>query len=435
MKTWPPLQVAILMVAAGLLFFRLSVPAEYVHDECYQAFTAHRYVVGDRHAWDWRWLGKESKVRTDDVTKWTWYEVVHPPVAKLVMAASISILGFTPFAWRLGSVLFGLMTLLVTMRLATRLGDWKLGALAGALLLCDGLWLVMSRIAMNDIYATAFTTAGLATFYRAWTAEPQHRTRLLVACGVLLGAGLATRWSAAAALVECGLLAFAGELWLWRQEPGSRPWVRIGWCALAFVVLPLAIYLVSYGLYFAQGYSLTDLVALHRWIVRFHRYGVSEHLSASPWWTWPLDARPVWLYQHKNGDLRSELYAMGNPLLWWSLLPAMLYVSLRFVRRREASYGIVVLGFFGQWLPWAFVGRTAFIQYFLPSLPFGVIAVAMAVRNAAAHVPRARAWLCGGYVAACALVLLWFYPVWTAWPVSVASLDSKRWFWFELWRY
>ena len=61
-------------------------PPEYVHDECYQAFTAHRYAIGDRDAWN-PFATRESAARVtpSDMTRWTTYEWVHPPTAKLIM--------------------------------------------------------------------------------------------------------------------------------------------------------------------------------------------------------------------------------------------------------------------------------------------------------------------------------------------------------------
>src|SRR5260370_387726 len=66
---------AVFAVAAFVLALRLGDPPTYVHDECYQAFTAHRYAMGDPLAWEPRadraamvafsrvWAESERRVR------------------------------------------------------------------------------------------------------------------------------------------------------------------------------------------------------------------------------------------------------------------------------------------------------------------------------------------------------------------------------------
>src|SRR5215470_17828402 len=97
---------------ALVLMFRLDDPPgdrvsgdgkpTYVHDECYQAFTAHRYAAGDPNAWNPRGSRREAAAfDSSDMTATAAYEWTHPPTAKLVMAAFIRLFGFVPVAYRL----------------------------------------------------------------------------------------------------------------------------------------------------------------------------------------------------------------------------------------------------------------------------------------------------------------------------------------------
>src|SRR5690348_15985819 len=97
-----PERVAALAVAlcALVYVFRLDEPPGrlfgengrpvYVYDECYQAFTAHRYVTGDPNAWNPRATKADQEAwERDDVTPETAYEWTHPPTAKLLIATFI----------------------------------------------------------------------------------------------------------------------------------------------------------------------------------------------------------------------------------------------------------------------------------------------------------------------------------------------------------
>ncbi|HZS39050.1 MAG TPA: phospholipid carrier-dependent glycosyltransferase, partial [Polyangia bacterium] len=95
--------------------------------------------------------------------------------------------------------------------------------------------------------------------------------------------------------------------------------------------------------------------------------------------------------------------------------------------------GIVLAGFLGAWLPWAIVGRVTFAQYFLPAVPFGVLAVAAALDDARRRL-RGGAWLQSGYAALAFAAFVYFYPIWSGWPVAASKLAGARWFWFASWR-
>jgi dolichyl-phosphate-mannose-protein mannosyltransferase len=431
------LGVALLAVSSVLFVVRLGSfgnPPDYVYDECYQAFTAHRYTRGEPEAWNPR-ASRDDAARhgTEDMTPSTSYEWVHPPTAKLIMAASIKLFGFRAWAYRFGSVLFGLLALVALWRLAARLrGEWY-ALIALALFACDGMLLVLSRTAMNDVYVTACLTAAMFAVYRFWTADTR-RDAWLLAAGALFGLAITMKWSALALFVECGALTAARILWdRWRRDARDAR-MLYAWAA-AFVLAPAAIYLLAYLPYFLAGHGWGQFVTLQREMIYYHGHLKAPHAYGSPWWSWPMVSRPVWFYSHDLGQgLRQVVYAFGNPLLWWAFLPSLAYVGARFLRTRAPLDALILLGFFGHWLPWMLVSRVGFIQFLLPAVPFGVLAVA-AVLDDARHMLAAKGlWMTGLYLAVCLAAYVHFYPVWTALPLSAASLGSRRWLWFESWR-
>lgn len=77
----------------------------------------------------------------------------HPQLAKLIMAGAIELLGDGPWAWRLGSLIFGTLAILGMFALVRAAGGSPWLALGtAALMAADNLMLVEGRIGTLDIY-------------------------------------------------------------------------------------------------------------------------------------------------------------------------------------------------------------------------------------------------------------------------------------------
>src|SRR5208283_950535 len=163
---------ALLFAAACTRFYHLSHPAEIVFDEVH-------FVAQGRH-----YLHGESFLDP------------HPPLAKLVIAAGIFIFGDHPWSWRVGNATIGTAMVGITYLLARRMSGSRLaGALAGAIILCDGMFLVDSRFAVIDIvYLTCAAVAYLLFFKFAQTPDAGARRRILPWIGLALGLCLASKF-------------------------------------------------------------------------------------------------------------------------------------------------------------------------------------------------------------------------------------------------
>ena len=93
---------------------------------------------------------------------------------------------------------------------------------------------------------------------------------------------------------------------------------------------------------------------------------------------------------------------------------------------------MLVIGFFGQWLPWMIVSHTSFIYHFLPAVPFGCLAVAVAVVHLAQSGAAWRRTAAIGYVALVVLAFAFFYPIYSLYPLSERQHDLRM--WFSSWR-
>lgn len=77
--------------------------------------------------------------------------VVHPPVGKWIIGVGEHFFGVTPFGWRIGVCVLGVLAVLLAARITRRLTRSNLfGTLAGLLVAIDGLSIVMSRTALLD---------------------------------------------------------------------------------------------------------------------------------------------------------------------------------------------------------------------------------------------------------------------------------------------
>ncbi len=451
-------------------------PPQYVHDECYQAFTAHRYAIGDRNAWNpWgQERGDVARFTTSDLAPYTTYEWIHPPIAKLIMAGFIKIFGFQPTAYRLGSMLSGLGIAVLLWIWTTRMVGPGFGLLCLMLFMSDGMSFVLSRIAMNDIYVTCGIVAACYAMYRFlemppldlpttsveprpdakksspeskkearkkkekidrkreslkdawWRTESPGMVRWLFATGVLFGIALATKWNAAP-LYAGAIVVTLVRVYLLKQ------WRMFLYWALAMLAIPPLMYVLSYGYYFSLGYTWDDFTTLHQQIWWYHHNLKATHPFSSEWWEWPWVTQPVWLFMHYDGDgaHRRIMYLMGNPLLWWLFVPSLAWVTVRYVKRQALRDACILFGFFGSWLPWMFIGRVLFIQYLLPAVPFGVMAVATTLEDLAGTFKLK--WLPWVWVALCWATFINFYPIWTAQPITPEDLHGSRLLWFHRW--
>ncbi len=163
---------ALLIVAAITRFWHLGHPNEIVFDEVH-------FVAQGRH-----YLHGESFLDP------------HPPLAKLIIAAGIFIFGDHPWSWRVGNATLGTAIVGITYLLGRRMSGSRLvGAIAGAIILCDGMYLVDSHYAVIDIvYLTCAAVSYLLFFRFAQTPDAGARRRILPWIGLALGLCLASKF-------------------------------------------------------------------------------------------------------------------------------------------------------------------------------------------------------------------------------------------------
>jgi dolichyl-phosphate-mannose--protein O-mannosyl transferase len=370
------------------------------------------------------------------------YENTHPPLGKLAIAGGIALFGMNPFGWRLVGALFGaaLVPLLYLLgRKAFRDRFWAF--CAAFLLLVDFMRLAQTRVALIDAYAVFFVLLMyffLLDLFPGAGCAPERPHRAIFLAGLAFGLGAASKWIAVYAGGGAALLiALRTAADLKRTSfppgPGAASFLlrRTSVCLAAFVAVPAAVYGLSYLPFLSlpgPGHDLPGLLASQKHMFQYHSTLRATHPFSSPWWSWPLDLRPVWLYTGKDvpPGVASSIASFGNPAIWWAGLPAVAGASLVAVRRRDSRLGLVLTGFLFQYLPWVGIERLAFLYHFFSAIPFAILCIVALLAEAEARRPGFRKFTIA-YLATAAALFAAFYPVLSGLAVREAYIESLRW--------
>lgn len=334
--------IIILITTAFLRLFRLNYPNKYVFDEVYHAYTAKEYLKVNRQAWS-PWGQAPPGVA---------FEWLHPPVEKELMTASMFILRSTDaWAWRLPGTLLGILSVLLVYKLALLLFKNQVTALISAFIFSiDGLVFVQSRTGMNDVYLVASVLVSVIFFVQ----------KRYILAAIFMGVAIATKWSG----IYLALMYFPILLY----NRGLKKMIY-------FILIPPAIYLLSYIPYFLIGYKWTDFIELHRQIWWYQTHLKATHNYASPWWSWPLNLYPVWYFVDYGKNTIANIFASGNPILFWIGSASIILTIWETIKKKSINLFIILLGFFIFWLPWAISPRIMFLYHFSPSVPFMSLAL------------------------------------------------------------
>ena len=406
-----------LVILAGLLlfafltrFWRLGYPSGFYFDEVYHAFTATQMVKGNPFAWEW-WNEPPPGVA---------YEWSHPPLAKLVMAAGIFIFGERAFGWRFFGALLGVGCVFLVYLLGRKIFNQKVGLLAAFLFAFDGLTLVMSRIGMNDIYFLFFGLLAVWLFLKE---------RYFLS-GLIFGLSLSSKWTAIWWLL---VFIFWWFLELLKEKRKKRFLFLIKRTALFicfFLILPFGVYLLSYLPFFLIHRDFSLWCELQKQMWWYHTRLRATHPFASPWWSWMILKRPVWLFVNYTKDKIANIYAMGNPLVCWGGLISLPFVIWLAVKTKSQELGLTIFAYFALFLPWAFSPRIMFIYHYLPAFPFLCLFLAWLLLWLARKKEFKPIFV--GYLLLVVIVFLFFYPHWTG--IEVAKWWDNLYYWLPSWR-
>ena len=394
--------LAILSFAFFTRMFNLNNPEVYMFDEVYHAVTAKLIAQNDPRAYEW-W---NPAPEPDTAVDW-----LHPPLAKYFQATSILAFGENSFGWRFSSVIFGVLVILITYHLAYRLfKNSAIALLSAAIASLDGLLLTQSRIAMNDIHVTFFILFTLYN-YQVYLQTKKHSKLFLTGCAA--GLALASKWSG---LFGLSIILFF-EFWNclkyflidhrdkyitnMTKEYGQIIKDLIRWLGirlLFLVIIPITIYVASYGHMFIQGKGWAHFRELHNQIWWYQTHLEATHPYQSRPIEWFLNIRPVWMYvSYLPNNYRADIYAFGNPIIFWIgaifVLFSLLYIffycytTLKINKQLHRTQSLLksaeqtitalitnpllflLISYFLVWAPWQFSPRIMFFYHYAPAVP------------------------------------------------------------------
>jgi dolichyl-phosphate-mannose-protein mannosyltransferase len=332
---------------------------------------------------------------------------MHPPLAKQLIALSISTFGDGPLGWRYPGVVFGSLAIVAMYLCGLALFAAQGPAIATALLaFFNQMVFVQSRIAMLDIFALAFGLLAVAAFMHGFRQARPHRWFALAGLG--FGLSAACKWSGLFALAVCIVIVAVIRLMQgWRTQfadghagdwyrPGFWPDFRSYHFAACFVLVPVVAYLATFvPLY---GLSLSDLLEAQRKIFSDNTTtAIAGHTYMSAWPSWPFLVRPVWYLFDKVADDRiAAVVFLGNPVVLWAALPALAVCLRDWIVTRRADAFLILSFYAGPYLAWALLPRTlGFLYYYLPAATLASLALVYVLRRG-----NSPHWLLWAFVAA-----------------------------------
>ncbi|MGN6782291.1 MAG: dolichyl-phosphate-mannose--protein mannosyltransferase [Marmoricola sp.] len=429
--------LAVTLLAGLLRFWSLARPHSFEFDETYYAKDAwsllhfgyaRNYVENaDKHILAGHTLGQWGSGAE---------MVVHPPVGKWLIAMGEHLFGMDPFGWRFASAVVGTLMVLLMIRFTRRVtGSNLLGLVAGLLMCFDGLQLVLSRLALLDIFEAFFVLLAVHCMVadRAWgrarLAEPTGALLWRpwrLAAGVSWGLALGSKWSAIYVLAALCLLQ-----WVW--DAGARRRLGARWAlarsvlrdqvpALGYLVaVPLLVYVATWtgwlinhhayevslsdtqyapywgsylhahttGWWGESVRALRDLLHYHQAVYNFHTkfLDTAHHVYQSNPDGWLVLNRPVGVDAQLDiqpgvqgcgapagSTCLRQVLLLGTPALWWFGTAAAVWAVIAWATRRDWRYGLVVVGIAASWLPWfQYDDRPIFSYYAIVIEPFLVL--------------------------------------------------------------
>ncbi len=418
------------------------------------------------------------------------YETSHPPLGKVLISWAIALFGMTPFGWRFAGALAGVLMLPALYLLGRLLSKNKWGGLFAMLFMAfDLMHFTQTRIATIDSFVVLFILWAvyfmLYWFRMDYFAKPLWKTLVpLGLSGLFMGLSVASKWTGCYNGIGLAVIFFWGIARRWRMcrsaaaipeksrteaekmmvKKGKTLLYTIASCLIFFVAIPLIIYYISYIPYFAHSGGVTVKKVLdaafneHYGMLAYHSQpGLGmDHPFYSPWYEWPIIAKPMWYYSspYNTPQSSSTLLVMGNPGVWWvglfGLLSVVVMAVLRHVRsdlhltkdrklsgslsfsffakEDDARYGLLILCFLAQYLPWMLVPRGTYIYHYFPSVPFIILCTGLCLDKL--HEKKPKLALIAGMVLLIIALLLFigFFPYASGICVSQKWLDAMKWF-------
>jgi predicted membrane-bound dolichyl-phosphate-mannose-protein mannosyltransferase len=393
------------------------------------------------------------------------YATVHPLLGTNLMAFSIKLFGMNPLAWRIPGAVFGVLLIPMFYLIMKRMfKNTSLCTVGSILLAADFMHLTTSRIGTLEPFSVFFI---LLMFYfmiryiqtSFYDTSLRKQMKLLCACGIAMGLGIATKWTACYSAVGLALLLFAK----WIQEGivyikanrllkknddslndqqkeeaqhivsiyPDRLLHSILFCFLFFIIIPVIIYWLCYlpdHVWKGDSWSIANVWKQIQYMYNYHINLKATHPYSSTWNQWLLDLRPIWYYYGADAQaLSHSISCFSNPLLTWAGLPAIIFVFIDLLRRRTQNSWIILVGYLTALCPWIIITRCVFAYHFYPTSFFAILAIVYACAYIEKCGKIGKILICIFLIAYICLFLA-FLPVTAGFGTNLSYIKSLEWF-------
>ena len=401
----------IFLVSLALRFWDLGQFNKLVFDEVYYAKFANNYLTG------------------------TEFFNAHPPLSQYIIAIGIWLGSHFPatpdsmntltgslrstISYRWLNALTGSFIPLIVAGIAYQLTYRQRYALIAAVFAAtDGLFLVESRYALNNVYLISLGLLGQWLFLIYINSKNPKQWRLILA-GIFLGAAAAIKWNGLSFLLGVYLLlgiAYLVNFWQsqlsrFKRVINSSEEVREASIFKKVTLIKLPIIILNFAIVPIFTYSLLWIPHLimnpqygfwqmQKEILFYHqRIGNSPdiHPYCSSWYSWLIMWRPVAYFYEKSTDnppLIHDVHAMGNPVLWWlstlamAIMISLVLLQLLAIIRKTARplttsetwlATYIIVNFAANLLPWIEIKRCTFLYHYMGAYVFAWLALAWIV--------------------------------------------------------
>ena len=386
--------------------WHLNLPKGYIFDEIYYAKNANSLI---EHGVELNEQGGADFI-------------VHPPLGKWLIGIGIKIFGNNEFGWRIIPALVGTACVILIYLIAQRLfNSIFLSSTAALLMALDGLALVMSRVALLDIFLMFFIL--LCCYFIL--------TNNLWLSGVAIGLAGASKWSGFFFIPLIIALTIN-----WKNLQLSSLLRRL----VQFIFIPIGVYFITWIGWILNsngwgrqsgGNLFTSLWKYHIEILNFHRELSEKHAYNANPWSWLVLGRPTSFYYESPSDCGAascaqEILAIGTPVLWWAGVFAIAVTAGLFIVSKDRIAAFILAGIAGTYLPWFLIqGRTMFYFYAISILPFLILALIYTF-NWALKYKDYRKYI-GVFIIVVAINFIYFLPIFLGIQMPYSDWLDRMW--------
>lgn len=372
---------------------------------------------------------------------------------KLIIAFGIKLFGMNPFGYRVMGNIAGILMILVIYLIAKDMfKDKKYAYLAAIIMALDNFHFAHTRIATLDSFLVLFIMLSYMFMYKYVLLDRNEKINkkllMLLLSGLFMGLSIATKWTGCFAAIGLAIIffgKFSKDIFIkkitidkekllleFNKDKKIKESIIITLCCVIFfVVIPVIIYCLCYIPHVGVE-SFEDLVELQMTMYKYHVDLEAEHPYTSPWYTWFIMKKPVWYYVDiYNGGGYSTISGIGNPLIWWFGLIAMIYVLIKGIIKHKKECNFIVIGVLTAILPYLFIGRIMFLYHYFPVIPFMMLSIVMLIKDIENKTKFKYISMIYGIIIL--ITFIYFYPVVSGMNVSRDYIESTK--WLDTWYY